>query len=65
MSRATKKLVLVSVTSTLTTDAREEALERVPCIHYPVHFNDTVRAPVQALIDSGSAVNAVHPCFVK
>ena len=47
------------------TGAREEALERVPCIHYPVQFKDTDRAPVQALIDSGSEVNAIHPSFVK
>ena len=60
-----KKLVLVSATSTSVTDAREKALERIPCIYYPVQFKDTDRAPVQALIDSGSEVNAVHPSFVK
>ena len=65
MSRAAKKLVLVSATSTSTNGAREEALERVPCIYYLVQFKDTDRAPVQALIDSGSEVNAVHPSFVK
>ena len=67
MSRASevKKLVSVSATSTSTTGAREEALERVPCIHYPVQFKDTDRALVQALINSGSEVNAVHPSFVK
>ena len=67
MSRASevKKLVSVSATSTLTTGARKEALERVPCIHYPVQFKDTDRAPVQALIDSGSEVNAIHLSFVK
>ena len=65
MSGAAKKLVSVSATSTSVTGAREEALERVPCIHYPVQFKDTDRAPVQALIDSGSEVNAVHPSFVK
>ena len=47
------------------TGAREEALKRVPCIHYPVQFKDTDRAPMQALIDSGSEVNAIHPSFVK
>ena len=36
--KAAKKLVLVLVTSTLVTGAREEALERVPCIHYLVQF---------------------------
>ena len=41
------------------TGASEEALERVPCINYPVQFKDTDKAPVQALIDSGSEVNFV------
>ena len=67
MSRASaKKLVSVSATSTSVTGAREEALERVPCIHYPVQFKkDTSKAQVQALIDSGSEVNAIHPTFAK
>ena len=67
MSRAseTKKLVSVLTIFTLTTGAKKEALERVPYIYYPVQFKDTDRAPVQALIDSGSEVNAIHPSFVK
>ena len=65
MSGATKKLVSVSATSTSVTGARKEALERVPCIHYPVQFKDTDKAPVQALIDSGSEVNAIHLTFAK
>ena len=65
MSGVAKKLVLVLATSTLVTGAREEALERVPCIHYLVQFKDTDKAPVQALIDSGSEVNAIHPTFAK
>ena len=65
MPGAAKKLVSVSATSTSVTGAREEALERVPCIHYPVQFTDTDKAPVQALINSGSEVNAVHPSFAK
>ena len=65
MPGAAKKLVSVSATSTSVTGAREEALERVPCIHYPVQFKDTDKAPVQALINSGSEVNAVHPFFAK
>ena len=67
MSRASevKKLVSVLAISISTTGAREEALERVPCIHYPVQFKDTDKAPVQALINSGSEVNAVHLSFVK
>ena len=44
------------------TGAREEALERVPCIHYPVQFKwDTA----QALINLGSEVNAIHLTFAK
>ena len=47
------------------TGANEEALERVLCIHYPVQFKNTDKAPVQALIDSKSKINAIHPFFVK
>ena len=65
MSGAAKKLVSVLATSTSVTGAREKALERVPCIHYLVQFKDTDRAPVQALIDSGSEVNAIYPSFIK
>ena len=66
MSRASeaKKLVSVSATSTSTTDAREEALECISCIRYPVQFKKD-KTLVQALIDSGSEVNAIHPSFVK
>ena len=60
-----KKLVSVSATSTSMTSARKEALERVLCIHYLVQLKDTDKTPVQALIDSGSKVNAIHPFFVK
>ena len=53
-------------TFTLMTDARKEALECVPYIHYQVQFKkDTDKAPVQALIDSGSEVNAIHLFFAK
>ena len=47
------------------TDASKEALERVPCIHYSVSFKNTSEAQVQALIDLGSEVNAIHPTFAK
>ena len=61
-----KKLVSVSATSTSMTNAREEALERVSCIHYQIRFKkDTDKALVQALIDSESEVNAIHPSFAK
>ena len=45
--------------------AREEALERVPCIHYPVQFEGTNETQVQALIDSGSEVNAMTPAYAS
>ena len=61
---AAKKLVLVSATSTSVTGAIEEALERVSYIHYPVQFKKD-KNQVQALIDSGSEVNAMHPSFAK
>ena len=45
---------------------QEEALERVPCIHYSVQFKkDASKAQVQALINSGSEVNAIHLTFAK
>ena len=67
MSRVSeaKKLVSVSATSTSTTGAREEALKRVPCMQYPVQFKGMSKAQGQALIDSGSEVNAIHPTFAK
>ncbi len=37
-----------------------EALQRVPCIRYPVQFQ---AKPIEALIDSGSEVNAMTPAF--
>ena len=37
-----------------------EALQRVPCIRYPVQFQAN---QVGALIDSGSEVNAMTPAF--
>ena len=43
---------------------QEEALERVPCINYPIQFKKD-KIQVQALIDSESEVNAMHPSFAK
>ena len=60
----TKKLVSVSVTPMSMTGAREEALEHVSCIHYPVWFKKD-KIQVQALVDSGCEVNAMHSSFVK
>ena len=67
MSRVSevKKLISVLATSTSTTGAREEALERVPCIHYPVQFKNTSETQVQVLIDSRSEINAIHLTFAK
>ena len=64
MSEAAKKLVSVSTTSTSVTGAREKALEHVLCIHYLVQFKKD-KTQVQALIDSESEVNAMHPSFTK
>ena len=47
------------------TGTRKEALERVLCIYYLVQFKGTNKNQVQALINSGSEVNAIHPSFVK
>ncbi len=37
-------------------------LEHVKCIHYPVRFKKN-QAEVQALINSGSEVNAMAPAY--
>ena len=47
------------------TGAGEEALEHIPCIHYPVQFKDTNEAQIQALVNSGSELNIIHLTFVK
>ena len=60
-----KKLVSVSATSTPTTGTREEALECIPCIHYPVQLKNTDKTPVQTLINSGSEVITIYPSFAK
>ena len=67
MSRTSeaKKLVSVLATSTSTTDARNEALECVFFIYYPVQFKDKNEAQVQVLVNSRSEVNAIHPTFAK
>ena len=40
-------------------------MECVPCMQYPVQFKGLSKARGQALIDSGSEVNAIHPTFAK
>ena len=59
-----KKLVLVLVTSTLTTSIREKTLECILYIHYLVYFKKD-KTQIQALIDLGSEVNAIHLSFAK
>ena len=47
-------------------DARKKALERIPCIHYPVQFKKNAdKTPMQALIDSKNEVNVIYPYFAK
>ena len=40
-------------------------LDRVPCIHYPVQFRKDQGAIIQALIDSGSEVNAMTSAYAR
>ena len=48
------------------TVAEEEALKRVLCIHYLVQFKKNAdKTSVQALINSESEINAIHPFFAK
>ena len=50
------------------TGVREEALvlKSFFCIHYPVQFKKNAdKTQIQALINSKSEVNAIHPTFVK
>ena len=58
----------VSATSVPVTDGGEEVvLERVPCIHYPVRFQEDSeqQQQVRALLNSGSEVNAMSPAYAK
>ncbi len=60
MPRKVKKLVAVLAASMLMTEKIEE-LERVPCIRYLVTFKDQT----EALLDSGSEVNAMSQAFAQ
>ena len=60
-----KKLVLVLATSTMMTSTRKKTLEHIHYIHYPVWFKNTNKTQVQAVIDSRSKVNTIHPSFTK
>ena len=46
----------------MTETSKEANLERVPCIRYPVRLRKD-QDEVEALIDSGSEVNAMHPAY--
>ncbi len=53
------------MTASLEVDASAQApktLQRVPCIWYPVQFQES--KPIRALIDSGSEVNAMTSAYV-
>ena len=58
MSQKAKKLVVVSATSMLVTEKKEE-LEWVPCIWYLVTFKDQTKA----LLDPGSEINVMSQVF--
>ena len=61
-SQKVKKLVAVLATSTSMTNKKtEEELERVSCIQYLVTFKDQT----EALLNSGSKVNAMNPVFAS
>ena len=47
----------VSATSVPVTNSDEEVVVRVPCIYYPVQFQEK---QVKALLDSNSKVNAIN-----
>ena len=52
-------------TFSLVTETSKEddvALQRVPCIYYPIRFK---KNEVQALINSGSQVNAMAPAYAS
>ena len=66
MSRA-KKLVSVSAISLSVIETSKEdevALERVPCVYYPLRFRKDT-ADVKALIDLGNEVNAMTPAYAS
>ncbi len=50
----------VSATSMSMTDKKTEELELVPCIWYSVTFK---KNQIEALLDSGSEVNAMSQAF--
>ncbi len=49
---------------TASSEANIKSLQRVPCIWYPVQFQED-QHKVKALIDSSSGVNAITPAYAK
>ena len=49
----------------MTEAIKEAILERVPCIRYPVRFQKNDINNVQALIDSGSKINAMTLAYAS
>ena len=52
--------MLVSAVSVPVTDGDEEVVVRMPCIYYPIRFQEE---QVKVLLDSGSKVNAMNPDY--
>ena len=59
-----KKLALVLATSVPMTDTSGKEVVRVPCIYYPVQFQEG-QEQVKVLLNSGSKVNAMSPAYVE
>lgn len=56
---------ITAATRESSTEAPEQVvLEQVPCIRYPVRFRKD-KNDAQALIDSGSDVNAMTPAYAS
>ena len=52
----------VSATSVPVTGGDKKIVVRMPCIHYPVQFQEK---QVKALLNSGSKVNAMNPDYAR
>ena len=62
LSGAKKPVSVLATFSSVTETNKKMTLERVPCIHYPLHSWKNTTG-VGALIDSGSEVNAMTPAY--
>ena len=67
MYQTSKRLALVSATSMPVTDTSGKKVVRVPCIYYPVWFQEDQgqesQEQIRVLLNSGSEVNAMDPAF--